>query len=166
MAKGSSEGMTVNASPVTAMSLKMRVCVDTHGNGGLAGTLYSQFLQEPFVFQDIVQLIDKMDGIYDSCSFPQAFLSQRTFNIGKPSRRVLQKEGVRYMIQEAMPDVQGSKGTFMVTVQFRQNATWQGTIVWTEKNKKQHFRSALEMLKLMDEALAAESDKEETAGWE
>lgn len=45
------------------------------------------------------------------------------------------------------------KATFIVQVQFRQNATWQGSIHWNEKNKTQYFRSTLEMIKLMDEAL-------------
>ena len=43
---------------------------------------------------------------------------------------------------------------FVIHVQFRQNATWQGTIEWLEENKTQRFRSTLEMLKLMEEALS------------
>lgn len=46
-----------------------------------------------------------------------------------------------------------TKGTFEVTVKFMQNSTWQGQIHCVEKNQKQNFRSALEMLRLMDEAL-------------
>jgi len=45
------------------------------------------------------------------------------------------------------------KGTFEISVMFTQNSTWQGQIHWVEKNQKKKFRSALEMLKLMDEAL-------------
>ncbi len=47
----------------------------------------------------------------------------------------------------------GDRATFLVQVQFRQNATWQGTITWTEQKKTNHFRSTLEMVKLMDSAL-------------
>lgn len=47
-----------------------------------------------------------------------------------------------------------TKGTFEISVKFTQNSTWQGQIHWVEKDKKQNFRSALEMLKLMDEALS------------
>ncbi|MCL2391259.1 MAG: hypothetical protein FWC66_01460 [Oscillospiraceae bacterium] len=46
------------------------------------------------------------------------------------------------------------KCTFEVSVKFQQNSTWQGQILWAEKNMKQSFRSVLEMLRLMDEALA------------
>ena len=46
------------------------------------------------------------------------------------------------------------KATFVIHVQFRQNATWQGTIQWVDEKKEQHFRSTLEMLRLLDEALS------------
>lgn len=52
------------------------------------------------------------------------------------------------------------KATFTIQIQFQQNATWQGTIAWAEGRKSQKFRSELEMLKLMMEAVAAgESDE-------
>ncbi len=44
------------------------------------------------------------------------------------------------------------KASFLVQIRFRQNATWQGSITWLETDKKQEFRSAFEMLKLMEEA--------------
>jgi hypothetical protein len=47
-----------------------------------------------------------------------------------------------------------SATTFVVQVQFQRNATWQGTIDWLDARKTQRFRSVLEMIKLMDEALA------------
>ena len=47
----------------------------------------------------------------------------------------------------------GSRGTFVVHVQARQNATWQGNVVWAEKNITRSFRSALELLKMIDHSL-------------
>ena len=43
--------------------------------------------------------------------------------------------------------------TFIIRVQHRQNASWQGSVQWVEGGKEQHFRSALELIKMMDEAL-------------
>ncbi len=51
-----------------------------------------------------------------------------------------------------MKEVNG-KGTFVVRIQYTQNNSWQGSITWTEKNQTEHFRSALEMMQLMDNAL-------------
>ena len=45
------------------------------------------------------------------------------------------------------------KATFTIQVQFTKNDTWQGVISWLEKEKTQAFRSELEMLKLMSEAV-------------
>lgn len=49
--------------------------------------------------------------------------------------------------------------TFVLKILDRQNSTWQGSILWVEKQNEQYFRSALEMLKLIDEALI-QNDKE------
>ena len=56
------------------------------------------------------------------------------------------------------------KCTFEIAVKFRQNATWQGQIFWVERNLRQNFRSVLEMLKLMDEAMT--EGEEKTVFWE
>ena len=50
----------------------------------------------------------------------------------------------------------GKIGTFLVHVKYRQNATWQGSVTWVEKKEKQQFRSALELLKLIESALDEE----------
>ena len=47
----------------------------------------------------------------------------------------------------------GKKATFLIQVQYRQNATWQGEITWVEKKESIRFRSALELIKLIDSAV-------------
>lgn len=61
---------------------------------------------------------------------------------------------VRCLQNEKNRNTLGKKGTFVVHVQYLENSTWQGEIVWTEKNESLKFRSALELLKIMDSALA------------
>ena len=62
-------------------------------------------------------------------------------------------------------DAGSTKGTLEISVKFMQNSTWQGEIHWVEKNQKQNFRSALEMLKLMDEALAEGTEEKKAVNW-
>ena len=62
-------------------------------------------------------------------------------------------------------DIGSTKGTFEISVKFMQNSTWQGQIHWVDKNLKQNFRSALEMIKLMDEALAETEDGTQVINW-
>lgn len=58
---------------------------------------------------------------------------------------------------------------FLLEIQHRQNATWQGSITWVERQNKQYFRSALELIKLIDNALdqSVEEEREgEESGYE
>lgn len=46
--------------------------------------------------------------------------------------------------------------TFIIQLMNDQNATWQGTVTWAESHKVQSFRSALELIRLIDSALKEE----------
>ena len=46
-----------------------------------------------------------------------------------------------------------NKSTFIVKIDHQQNATWQGQVVWAEEERVERFRSALELIRLMDEAM-------------
>lgn len=53
------------------------------------------------------------------------------------------------------------RGTFIVEVCCRENASWQGKVTWADKGRSQHFRSALELLKMMDQALDENDPKDD-----
>lgn len=40
--------------------------------------------------------------------------------------------------------------SFIVEIKNREHHTWQGAVTWVEGKKKENFRSALELLKLMN----------------
>ena len=42
------------------------------------------------------------------------------------------------------------RATFVVRVLYRENGSWQGQVTWAEENKTQSFRSALELMSLID----------------
>lgn len=50
----------------------------------------------------------------------------------------------------------GKKQTFIIEVQDTQCQSWQGNIEWIQGQKKQSFRSVIELLKLMDSAIGKE----------
>ena len=52
--------------------------------------------------------------------------------------------------------------TFIVEVKSTQHKTWQGVVSWVEENKKENFRSALELIKLLDSAIGQEEENNET----
>ena len=52
-----------------------------------------------------------------------------------------------------MKQAAGKRETFVVQILNTQNATWQGTVTWTDGQKTQPFRSALELIRLIDSTL-------------
>ena len=56
-----------------------------------------------------------------------------------------------------------SKGTFIIKIINQQNSTWQGTVTWVDEAKTQNFRSALELIKIIDGAIE-QTDKLESKG--
>ena len=57
----------------------------------------------------------------------------------------------------------GNKGTFIIKVEDCQRGTWQGKVVWADHEITEHFRSALELLQLVDEAINAATASKELA---
>ena len=45
---------------------------------------------------------------------------------------------------------------FVVNILHKQNSTWQGSVTWLETNETQYFRSALELIMLIDSAVSPE----------
>ena len=155
---------------VTATSIQMRAEIVSFSNNQLRGLLFNRFLDTPFEFVCFLQMIEKMEEIFDTKGFPEAFMTPRVFGAsGYNSRKKLEVGGNTEM-KDAMnsttkSDPGSSKCTFEITVKFRQNATWQGQILWVDKNLKQNFRSVLEMLKLMDEAMTDCEEQQEAITW-
>ena len=61
-------------------------------------------------------------------------------------------------MSEKMP-LGNSNQSFVIEVKSQENSTWQGTIAWVEGKKKENFRSALELIRLIDSTLAGENGK-------
>ena len=51
----------------------------------------------------------------------------------------------------------GERETFVVRILNTQNATWQGTVTWTDGKRMESFRSALELIRLIDSTLQEKS---------
>ena len=156
---------------VTAASIQIKAEIFSFGRNNLKGTLFSQYLDNPYEFISLLQMIDKMEEIFDSKHFPEAFVTPRAFGTpGRNRKKTEEEEGLNDMKDsmngKSVSDSGSSKCTFEISVKFRQNATWQGQILWVEKDLKQNFRSVLEMLKLMDEALVGNEAEQDPLKWE
>ena len=138
----------------------MCICVDENDRGSERGRCYSRYSVEPSRFNDLNVLLLKMDRLMDRINFPQASTQSRDFFDRRETTE--RKEAERMRATDDILSQTGEKATFVVNIQYRQNATWQGKVFWAETGKSCNFRSALELLKLIDGAL----DEEEDAAFE
>ncbi len=137
---------------------RVLVCVDsTHGRE-YAGRIYTAIYENPMRFQNWSQFCQGMDRLFDGFRFPQVTHEYRSFRKGAGGEERMEDAMLKPREELTLPSEAGEAGTFIVHVQFRQNASWQGKIQWVEGKKTQSFRSTLELMKLMDEALHHEDD--------
>jgi hypothetical protein len=140
---------------------KIYIYIDSNSLYSLNGRIYNISCKDAILFTGLHELLMKMEEIFDRLSMPQEVFQLRSFKqMKKPT-----KESVSFMGDMEISLEHEQKATFIIHIKFRQNATWQGTIKWVEENKKQDFRSELEMIKLMDNALSQTSDKPESIEW-
>lgn len=131
------------------------VCFDRSADGQRRGRFYHAFQREPVEFSGL-ELIYKMEAFFDQIGHPFAGTNERGFHTTKRMQQppVYPKEKmVRVMKNEELLERHGDLATFVVQVKHRQNSTWQGRVQWMERGESVNFRSALELLKVIDGAL-------------
>ena len=125
----------------------MLVCVDSCSEHGvMTGRIYNPYLPGGRLFSSIMEFLQIAESLLDELKLPQAFAGARTF-------------GTEVGFLASSPPVdfprEGKLGTFSLRVLFRQNASWQGSVTWMEGGKEEHFRSVLELLRLLSSAVSA-----------
>ena len=125
----------------------MLVCVDSYEGGVPRGRLYLPG-QQGQRFDSLSQLLLRAEQLLEQGG-AQSFTIPRIFALAKP---------LRSAPCDADELARGKAATFEMRVLFRQRASWQGELLWLEKGARQSFRSALELITLMDSALRAEGN--------
>ena len=128
----------------------VNVCIDSNEEGELTGRIYDGYHKEPSRFVNLIQLLHRMEDLYDKLDFPQASTKSRYFIA--PSE-VASEEMENIAEPEWIFEQRGKKASFAIWVRMRQNATWQGDIVWLEKDEIYSFVSVLDLIKIMDNIL-------------
>ena len=142
----------------------INICIDTAGDGDLQGKFWQPYDVRHQFFIGMTDLLLQMEELYNRWNYPQKALDCRTF-LGETvaTQPINIRKGDFRMNIQKIQDERGQKGTFIVQVQYRQNATWQGQVLWAEKNKKEYFRSALELIRMIDNAVSEEKDNRKEA---
>lgn len=130
----------------------MTVRITSYENYCMKGYLYHVQSDKRIEFSSAVEMLLQMEELMDKTNSPQRSEDPRSF-AGETGRR---------------PSTDGQVGTdktpclatFQLNVMFRQNATWQGNLLWTDECMEAHFRSVLEVINLMNNALTSGGSKE------
>lgn len=143
----------------------MNLCVDQRQGLDIIGRIYYGTEKEPVRFPSAGHMILEIDRLCDRLGYPQPALVSRTFSDKEPTEKKKEAAAIVSRPEDFMGN-KGEEATFVLHIKYRQNATWQGTVTWAEENKSCDFRSALELLKLIDSALdekGSETENEEQA---
>jgi len=130
----------------------VRVCVDRRINGDVFGRFYTVYDLKPTPFAGTAALLLKMERFYDRLGFPMSTTRPRSFN-----GQITGKEDMAVVEEKNLLVPSGEKASFLVRVVFRQNSSMQGTLRWVEGKKEANFRSALELMRLLDSASSISS---------
>lgn len=114
------------------------LCVDSYENRILQGRL-SGTEPEEHAFSSLAELL--------------VWLEAQPDNVHPPGMDIYQEPPQ----EQFSPVRRGAKATFELQILFQQHNSWQGLLKWREKNIEQSFKSALELVLLIDSALEGKS---------
>lgn len=128
----------------------MTVKIVSYEDSLIKGILSCSQTESDIEFTGAIPLLLKMEQIMDQSNSPQRGEEPRNF--GEDLRKVPFADtaaGGRNTSERKQ-----AVATFQINVMFRQNATWQGRLLWVDENMEASFRSVLELIRLLDSALA------------
>lgn len=109
-----------------------------------SGRYVSHCLGESGTFGSLDQLLLELEEYMDLTNNPQAFQKVRYFF---PSV-------IPYNSRDLPTDTrQGRIASFSLHIHFRRNASWQGSLSWLDRSLSCPFRSVLELLQLLNNAI-------------
>ena len=163
--------MNLYVSPAVASAVW--IGIDQYNDSDWNGKIYTSLYTESISYRNIGEMLDILEKIWDTIGYPQESTIDRSFTKRQIPRKKMEIINVTYLedgkkdkikteLSEAdMEKKRGEQDTFIVRIQYRQNATWQGHVTWVDENKTVPFRSALELIKLLDS-----TQNEQTDEWE
>lgn len=110
----------------------------------LKGILSGGLIQGELIFHSTIELLCLLEALMDQTNLPQRSEESRLF---RPTAQFAGGDGTAVREKEPVT------ACFQISVMFRQNATWQGSLFWVDQGMEAHFRSVLELLGLINSAL-------------
>jgi hypothetical protein len=122
------------------------ICIDSYENKVPIGRLYNSLHETGAAFHGTMELLLSIESMLEEMKGPQSFSVRRSF-------RPPEERPAPSVAADAVRE--GKVATFSLRILFRQNVSWQGSVLWCDGRQEESFRSVLELLLLMDSALGA-----------
>lgn len=120
--------------------------------------LWHGYSNEPIKVTVPEHMLHEMEKIFDLINYPRATTTRRSFsNESSCLSKGTPSSVARHLEDFELLEKRGSLATFIIRVQQRQNSNWQGRITWVEKNRTLKFSTIMEMVRLIEKALAPQS---------
>lgn len=127
-----------------------QVSIDFADGVNISGRMYCGLEKRGFQFNDIQELILKMDDIMNKIVFPQSTVEKRVFGEKERLLFSLSRQDLLEMRKFMADKEKGNQATFVVQVEYRHDAEWQGNVKWVEGEETHEFKSTLDLIKFLD----------------
>lgn len=118
----------------------------------ISGVLVNRHYRFLIRFEGVRQMINSLETLFNQLNFPMAAMEERHFKEKSEDQKMLPN-----MREMEDGEYETEPPNFVIHVQFRQGSTWQGTLQWVAKKKTKRFRSELELMGLLMEAMEFDS---------
>lgn len=131
----------------------IKICVQKLEGLEPAGLICHCCLENPLPFRGMGDMILKIDRLCDSLGFPEASPARRTLRPeGGPSGE--EEKGVRFYHEfREFGAMKGELFAVFLTLRYRQNVSWQGSVHFSGDAGVYQFRSVLELMGYMMEKI-------------
>lgn len=139
------------------------VLIDAYENHELRGRIMHPWSEEAISFVSCMELMEKMEALYDAWDYPEAAQSTRVFirhrSEATPQGFASEKRLTELSKEQAPRDIWGERGrlaSVFVRTEMRQHASWQGVAAWIEGDRSFVFSSTLELFRAIDQIVSQE----------
>ena len=144
------------------------VLIDAYENQEFSGRLMHPWSAEAIPFASCMELMTKMEALYDAWDYPEAAQGMRVFirhrSDAAPRAFVSEKRLTELSKEQTPRDIWGKRGrlaSIFVRTEMRQHASWQGVAAWIEGDRSFAFSSTLELFRAIDQSVSQEEKRGE-----
>lgn len=128
------------------------LCISRKNEGDIEGCLFHGYSRRGIPFRGYEDIIRIAEELFNSLGFPHMGTIDR--DISGKMYCYRKTEGMARVVEDKeLLGQHGDIGTFVIRVQHRQHSSWQGRVTYLDKNQTACFRSALELIKMIDGVL-------------